>query len=129
MGYGIAADAVMLVHFAFILFATFGSLATLRWPRLAWSHVPCLIWAISIALTGSLCPLTPLEDSLRRLAGERGLSGGFIEHYIQPLIYPEGLTRPFQVAMGVILISINAVGYGLLWRRQRRKSLIRGPIT
>ncbi len=129
MLYGLAADAVMLVHFAFILFAIFGSLVAALRPRLAWLHLPCLAWASWIGLTGSLCPLTPLENYFRQLAGERGFAGGFVEHYIQPVIYPDGLTRELQVAMAAILLAINALGYGLLWRRRQRKSLIRGGIT
>jgi hypothetical protein len=125
----IAADAVMLLHFGFILFAIFGSLLVPRWPRVAWLHLPCLAWAIWIGLTGSLCPLTPLENHFRALAGEQGFSGGFVAHYIQPVIYPDGLTRGLQVAMAGILIGINAAGYGWAWARSRRKSLIRGKVA
>jgi hypothetical protein len=125
----IAADAVMLVHFAFILFAIFGSLLVPIWPRMAWLHLPCLAWAIWIGLTGSLCPLTPLENRFRELAGEQGFTGGFVAHYIQPIIYPDGLTRRLQVAMAAILIGVNAAGYGWAWARKRRKSLIQGKVA
>jgi hypothetical protein len=125
----VAADAVMLLHFAFILFAILGSLAVPVWPRVAWLHLPCLAWAVWIGLTGSLCPLTPLENHFRALAGEQGFSGGFIEHYIQPIIYPDGLTRGLQIWMAVILIAVNAAGYGLALWRKRRKSLIPGKVA
>jgi hypothetical protein len=124
MGAGVAADAVMLVHFAFILFVIFGAIATLKWASVAWLHLPCLAWAIWIALSGSICPLTPLENDLRVLAGERGYSGGFIDHYITRLVYPEDLTRRQQVALGLILIGINVTAYGIVLRRKRCKSLI-----
>jgi hypothetical protein len=118
--YHLAANGVMLIHFAFIVFAIFGSLLVALWPRLLWAHLPCLAWASWIALTGSLCPLTPLENHFRQLAGAQGYDGGFIEHYIAPAIYPEGLTRELQIVMAGILIGTNAAGYGLLLLRRRR---------
>ena len=119
--YGLLADLVLVVHGAFILFVVLGSLLVFRWPRLAFLHIPCAIWGSWIEFSGSICPLTPLENHLRRLAGERGFTGGFIEHYLIPLIYPPGLTSALQLGIGVAVVTINLVAYVLIWRRYRSR--------
>jgi hypothetical protein len=116
----IAADVVMAVHFLFIAFALLGSFAVLRWPRAIWLHLPALAWGAYIELSGSLCPLTPLENHFRALAGEGTYYGGFITHYLGPIIYPAGLTRSGQYLALGILITMNLIGYGLVWSRRRR---------
>jgi hypothetical protein len=108
------ADAVLLLHGLFILFAVLGGLLVWRWPRLAWLHLPAAAWAAWVVSAGWICPLTPLENALRRSAGEAGYSGGFVEHYLLGLIYPEGLTRPVQIALGLGVVLLNAVLYALL---------------
>jgi hypothetical protein len=118
--YALAADAVMLLHFCFIAFALFGSLLLLRWPRLIWLHVPALCWGMYIELSGNLCPLTPWENHFRSLAGESTYYGGFITHYLGPVIYPVGLTRGWQYVALIVLVVVNAVGYGLFLRRRVR---------
>ena len=117
--YRIAGDAVMLVHFAFIAFALLGSLLLPRWPRLVWAHVPALCWGVYIELSGSICPLTPLENHFRELAGEATYYGGFIAHYLGPIIYPAGLTRGWQFVALAVLVGVNAIGYWLFFRRRR----------
>ncbi|MGO4395308.1 DUF2784 domain-containing protein [Variovorax sp. M-6] len=119
------ADAVLLLHGLFILFAVLGGLLVWRWPRLAWLHLPAVAWAACVAVTGWDCPLTPLEIALRRSAGEAGYSGGFIDHYLLGTIYPEGLTRPVQVASGVGVALLNAVVYALLIARRARAAAAR----
>jgi len=114
------ADAVLLLHGLFILFAVLGGLGVWRWPRLAWLHLPAAAWAGWVVSAGWICPLTPLENSLRRRAGEAGYSGGFVEHYLLGLIYPEGLTRPVQVGLGLGVLLFNAVLYGWLVARRIR---------
>jgi len=109
-----AADVVVLVHLAFILFVAAGGLLVLRWPRLAWMHVPAIIWGALIEFAGWICPLTPLENRLRAAAGEAAYSGGFIDRYIMPIVYPAGLTRGMQLALGVAVIAVNLVIYGRL---------------
>jgi len=119
----IAADAVMLVHFCFIAFALAGSFVVLRWPRMIWLHVPALAWGAYIELSGNICPLTPLENHFRELAGEGTYYGGFITHYLGPIIYPAGLTRAGQyLALGV-LIAMNLIGYGLVWARRLQRPI------
>jgi hypothetical protein len=118
--YGWLADAVLVLHFTFVLFVAFGGFLVLRWPRLAWLHVPVFVWGALIELTGGTCPLTPLEVALRQRAGEAGYTGGFIEHYLTSLIYPGGLTRTIQVALGVAVLAVNGLVYARLRARLRR---------
>ena len=120
MSYALAADLLVVLHLLFILFVITGGLLVLRWPGLAWVHLPAAIWGTLIELGGWICPLTPLENSLRLSAGEVGYTGGFIEHYILPLIYPPGLTRTMQIGMGMAVLLINGLAYTVLLIRRRR---------
>lgn len=119
----LAVDSVVLLHFAFILFVVLGGLVVLRWPRFSWLHIPAAAWGAFIELTGWICPLTPLENRLRIAAGETGYSGGFIEEYLIPVVYPDGLTRWVQISLGVGVIAINLVFYGLLLVRRHRTNI------
>lgn len=109
----LAADAVALVHLAFVLFVAFGGLLVWRWPRLAWLHVPAVAWGAWIEFAGGTCPLTPLENHRRQAVGEAGDAGGFIDHYVWPLLYPVGLTREGQWILGAVVLVINGVVYGV----------------
>ena len=113
------ADAVVALHLAFIVFVMVGGLLVLWRPAIAWLHLPALAWGIYAESTGTICPLTPLENALRRAAGEAGYAGGFIEHYVVELIYPPGLTPGIQTAIAAGLIALNAAVYALAWRRSR----------
>jgi hypothetical protein len=118
MKYSLAADAVMLFHFCFIAFALLGSLLVL-WKRwMVWLHVPALAWGAWIEASGDICPLTPLENHFRDLAGQSTYGEGFITHYLGPIIYPAGLTRTTQFVLLAVLIGVNIVGYGLILRRR-----------
>jgi hypothetical protein len=117
------ADLVLVVHLAFVLFVVLGGLLALRWPRVAWVHVPVALYGAVIEFAGFVCPLTPLENSLRRRAGDGGYEGGFIEHYVTATLYPAGLSREVQVALGVAVLVINGVIYTVLLRRHRRRRL------
>jgi hypothetical protein len=114
------ADALVLVHFAFVVFVVFGGLLVMRWPRAMWLHVPAVIWGVLVEFTGWICPLTPLENHLRTTAGEASYQGDFIAHYILPALYPEGLDRSDQLVLGGIALAINAAIYALVFRRHRR---------
>lgn len=116
------ADAVLVAHLAFILFVVLGGLLVLRWPRLAWIHVPVVLWGAAIEFFGWICPLTPLEKWLRVMGGEAGYAGGFIAHYLLPLVYPAGLTRGIQFVLGAFVVSVNLAVYLVLWRRSRRRT-------
>ena len=114
------ADLVLVVHFLFIAFVVAGGFAAVRWPRLAWAHVPCFVWGALIEFAGWICPLTPLENDLRIASGQAGYSGGFIEQYLLPVIYPGALTREIQIWLGLSVLALNAVAYAWLLRRLRR---------
>jgi len=120
MNPALLADAVLLLHGLFILFVVFGAaLAVWRW-RLRWLHLPALAWGSWILASGGICPLTPLENRLRLQAGEAGYSGSFIDHYLMPLIYPEGLEQ-LQGLFGALLLGINLGLYLWAWRRHHRR--------
>lgn len=117
MLYRLLADALVVLHGAFVLFVVFGGLLVLWKTRLAWLHIPAALWGTYIEFTGKICPLTPLENHFRQLAGERGYAEGFIEHYLIPLMYPDGLTQDIQTMLGLVVLAINLVAYGLVMRR------------
>jgi len=119
MFYRIAADLLVVFHALFILFVVLGGLLIFRWRWLIAIHLPAAAWAVLLEFKGWVCPLTPWEQGLRRAAGEVGYRGGFIEHYFIPLIYPSGLTPLIQFAIGLFVLSINAILYGNLFRRRR----------
>jgi hypothetical protein len=120
MLYSALAELVLVLHAAFIVFTLLGGLLALRWRLLPWLHLPCVLWVILIELNGWICPLTPLENRLREAGGERGYSGGFIEHYLLPLVYPPGLTPGLQALFAAIVAGVNIAVYALLWRTRRR---------
>lgn len=120
MIYRALADLVLVVHLAFVLFVVLGGLLVLKWPRLAWLHVPTAVWGVLIEYKGWICPLTPLENSFRARGGGAGYSGGFIEHYIQPLLYPAGLTRGTQIVFGSLALLVNLTAYGVVIARRSR---------
>jgi Protein of Unknown function (DUF2784) len=126
--YAIAADAVLVLHFAFVLFVALGGLLVLRWPRLAWIHLPAAAWGVAIEFGGWICPLTPLENHLRRLAGDEPYGGDFIARYLMPVLYPDGLTREAQLALGSAALLFNAALYVLVVRRGRtRRRTVKYP--
>lgn len=120
MPHSLLADLVLVVHFIFVLFVALGGVLVLRWPRIAWAHLPAAAWGIAIEFGGWVCPLTPLENGLRALAGESTYRGDFIARYLLPVIYPEGLTRETQIALGTAALLGNAAIYVMVWRRGRR---------
>jgi uncharacterized membrane protein YhhN len=121
MIYRVLADAVVLFHFSFVLFVVLGGFLLRRWPRLVYLHVPIAVWGVLIEFAGWICPLTPLENHLRRLGGEAGYEGGFIDHYIIPVLYPGGLTRTLQYVLGISALLINILAYVLYFRRRREE--------
>ena len=120
MIYRALADVILVAHLAFVLFVVFGGLLVLRWPRLAWLHLPAAIWGVLIEYSGWICPLTPLENSFRARGGEAGYSGGFIQHYMQPVLYPSGLTRSTQIVLGSLLLILNLTAYGIALSRTKQ---------
>ena len=112
------ADAVLVLHLCFILFVVFGGLLALKWPWVAWVHLPAAAWGALVEITGWICPLTPWENAFRRAAGRAAYDSSFVEHYLAPLIYPASLTRDVQIVLGVIVLAINVGVYGVVWRRR-----------
>jgi hypothetical protein len=121
MRHALAADAVMAFHFLFIAFALLGSFLVLWRRSFIWLHLPALAWGIWIEASGNLCPLTPLENHFRDLAGQTTYGEGFITHYLGPIIYPEGLTRATQFLIVGVLVVVNLVGYALVFRSRSRR--------
>jgi|SRR5689334_9473671 len=111
MRYLLLADAIMLVHFLFVLFVIFGALLILRWPWIVWVHAPALTWGAIVEIRGMVCPLTPLESRLRLLGGEPGYVQDFLAQWLLTVLYPEYLTRGVQIAMGGLLLVLNLVLY------------------
>jgi len=120
--YRLAADALVVFHLAFVLFVMGGGLLALRDRRFAWLHLPAAAWGAGIELAGGVCPLTPVENHLRRLGGEAGYAGGFVEHYLLPALYPSGLTRRVEIALGIAVLAGNALIYWRVIRRARRRA-------
>ena len=118
MAYRALADLVLVLHLAFIVFVVLGGLLALRWRLAPVIHLPAAFWGAFVEVSGRICPLTPLENSLRRAAGEAGYPGGFIEHYLLATIYPAGLTREVQLALGGLAIATNLIIYAWVWRRR-----------
>jgi hypothetical protein len=111
MNYHFIADIIVLLHFTFIVFTLFGGILSIWWKRVIWLHIPAVLWSALIEFAGWICPLTFLEYWLRVRGGQEAYSGGFIEHYILPILYPDGLTRKIQIVLGVIVIAFNLLIY------------------
>ena len=119
--YALLAGLIVLAHMAFVVFAAAGALLVVRWPAVAWAHVPAAVWAAYIEFSGGLCPLTPLENSLRARAGLDYYAGDFVARYLFPVLYPEGLTRQAQVVIGLLVLAVNAGGYTFVYLRRRSR--------
>lgn len=115
------ADVLVVAHLLFVVFAVAGGFLLLRWPALAWLHLPAAGWAAYIEFSGGICPLTPLENRLRALGGATPYSGGFVEHYLLPLLYPAHLDPTLQQALGGVVVVVNLLAYALVWRALRRR--------
>lgn len=118
----VLADLVVVAHFAFIAFVVAGGLLVLWRPAIALVHLPAVAWAAYTEFTSTICPLTPWEQALRTQAGEGGYAGGFVEHYLLPIIYPEALTPRVQLVLGLAVLALNAGVYALVWWRVRSAS-------
>ena len=116
MSYHVLATATALLHFAFIAFVVLGGLLVLRWPRVMWLHLPAAVWGVLIEFFSWYCPLTRWENHFLREAGRAGYDGGFVAHYIMPVIYPAGLTRGTEIAIGAFVLVLNAVIYWRVFR-------------
>jgi hypothetical protein len=125
MKWSLLADGVVVIHFAFTAFVIFGGFLTWRWRWMLFAHLPALAWGVWVEVSATICPLTPLENHLRHLAGESGYSGGFLAHYLVAVLYPPGLTWRIQLLLAAVLIALNLVAYGrLLWHSRAQRTRI-----
>lgn len=119
----LAADLIVVAHLVFIVFVMVGGVCVVRWRWVAALHIPAALWGALVEFTGWICPLTPLENEFRQAAGMAGYSGGFVEHYLLPLIYPPGLTRTIQIVLGLLVVTVNGAAYAVVaqrWRQTRQ---------
>ena len=121
------ADLIVVIHFGFVLFVVLGGLLVIRWPGLRWLHLPAALWGAVVEFSGSVCPLTPLENALRARGGETVYTGDFIDRYLLPALYPAGLSRSVQWVLGTIVVALNCGVYTWIWRRGRRRRPIDSP--
>jgi Protein of Unknown function (DUF2784). len=122
MIYRLLADGIVFLHLSFVAFVMLGGLLALRRPKAAWLHLPAALWGAWIEFSGGICPLTPLENWLRGRGAQEGYTGGFVEHYLLAALYPEGLTREVQWALGALVLAVNGWVYWRVWRRARRQA-------
>jgi hypothetical protein len=127
MPHAVLADLLVVLHLAFVVFVVAGGLLALRWPRVAWLHLPAAAWGAVVEVTGWLCPLTPLENHLRQRAGLEVYTGDFVGRYVVPVLYPEGLTPDVQLFLGVMVIALNATIYAAVIRRRSSKRRVQLP--
>ncbi len=119
MIYHALADLVLVLHLAFIVFVVAGGLLALRWGWAPLVHLPAALWGVFVEVSGRVCALTPLENALRRAAGASGYSGGFIEHYLIPVVYLSALSQRVQFVLAGLVVLVNALVYSVVWRRHR----------
>jgi hypothetical protein len=115
------ADVLVLIHFLFVAFVVAGGILVLYRRRLAWLHLPAVAWGVFIELSGRVCPLTPLENEMRRRGGGATYEAGFVEHYVMPVLYPSALTREVQWWLGGAVLVINIAVYGVAFARRRHR--------
>jgi hypothetical protein len=113
------ADATVVLHLAFVVFVLVGGLLVLRWPRVAWAHIPAATWGAWVEFAGWVCPLTPMENWLRQRGGEAVYTASFVDQYLLPILYPPALSREVQWLLGTFVLALNGVLYFLVIRRRR----------
>jgi Protein of Unknown function (DUF2784) len=121
--YPIFADLVVWIHLAFVVFVVLGGVLVMRWPRLIWVHLPAVMWGVIIELCGWICPLTPLENWLRRKGGGENDHSDFVAHYLLPMLYPQGLTRKSQITLGALVVVVNVAIYGWILRSKKSSTV------
>ena len=126
--YPLLADLVVWIHLAFVLFVVAGGLLVMRWPGLIWIHLPAVIWGVGIELSGWICPLTPLENWLRHKGGEENYQFDFVAHYLLPMLYPQGLTRASQIALGVLVFVVNLAIYRWVFGKRKVQRFNRSTV-
>jgi hypothetical protein len=121
MAFRLLADLTVLAHLAFVVFAVGGGLVAARWPRVVWLHLPAVVWAVFVELSGRVCPLTPLENWLRARGGGPTYASGFVERYLLPVLYPDSLSRELQWALAGVVVAANVLACAWVLRRWARR--------
>jgi hypothetical protein len=122
MAYRFLADTLTMIHMAFVAFILLGGCLVLRWRRAVWLHGPAALWGVLVEWAGWVCPLTPLENWLRLKGQGQGYSGGFVEHYLVPVLYPAALSPGIQFVLGTLVVAVNIMVYGYVIRARRRRA-------
>ena len=117
MMFRLLADATVALHLTFVLFVVGGALLVIRWPRLAWAHVPAVVWGAWVEFSGWVCPLTPMENWLRQQAGQAVYTASFVDRYVLPILYPPALSRETQWLLGALVLAVNVGAYLVVLRR------------
>lgn len=120
MWYRFLADALVLMHIGFILFAVLGGLLVLRWRFFVFLHLPASVWAVFVQVSRNYCPLTSWENQFRLLGGQAGYANSFVDHYLLPVLYPPALTRELEIFLGIVVLVINLGIYAWVLHRMRR---------
>jgi hypothetical protein len=110
--------AILGLHFAFVAYVVVGGFLAWRWPRTIWLHLAAGAWGFVVIAARLTCPLTYAEDWFRRQAGEPGLTRGFIDRYIEGVVYPERFTTLMQVLAATAVVG-SWVGFVVVMRRRR----------
>src|SRR5215475_11370527 len=129
MLYRVLADVIVALHLAFVLFVVYGRILVLRCRPALWVHLPCAVWGVMVEVAGWTCPLTPLENWFRNLGEEAGYTSGFVEHYLLSILYPAGLTRHLQMALGFTVVVVNVSVYWRIVSRARGVSVPRRTMS
>ena len=119
--YRVLADVVLIMHLIFVVFVVSGGWLAWRWRQLLWLHVPAAIWGAAIEFGGWICPLTPLENWLRRAGGAASYPGAFVDRYLIPIVYPPELTRTVQILLGGVVVTMNLLAYGFILRSRAHR--------
>ena len=114
MGYRTLADGAVVLHFGFLAFLVVGGLVALRWRRVVWAHLAAVGWSIGILTVGQTCPLTALERWATVRAGGEATREGFIDRYVEDVVYPGSLTGPVRAAVALVVV----LSWLLVWRRR-----------
>ncbi len=121
----ILGNPILGFHFALDSLSLLDGFLVLWKHWIAWLHVPSVLWCSLVNVCSWVCPLTPLENMLRHLAGQAGYEGGFIQHYIAPLVSPGGMPRRQELIIGFSVLGWNAFVYALVVALRRRVSGLR----
>jgi hypothetical protein len=112
-------SVILVVHFGYLAFVVVGGFLAWRWPRVFWVHLAAAAWGLAVVGIPLTCPLTTAEYWARRQAGQKTHTAGFIDRYIEGVLYPQRFTLLLQVLVGVTVVGSWVGAY--LYRRHLRR--------